>query len=60
MSINTDYEINFNKFGIDEQDDISISGIDIPKAIEEFINMLDIEDRSGVTQATLELYSKSK
>ena len=37
VSINTDYEINFNKFGIDEQDDISISGIDIPKAIEEFI-----------------------
>jgi DNA repair exonuclease SbcCD nuclease subunit len=60
VSINTDYEINFNKFGIDEQDDISISGIDIPEAIEEFINMLDIEDRASVVRATLDLYNKSK
>ena len=60
ISINTDYEINFNKFGIDEHDDVSISGIDIPEAIEEFVNMLDIQDKQGVLQATLDLYHKSK
>lgn len=60
ISINTDYEINFNKFGIDEQDEINISGIDIPTAIEEFINMLDIKDKNELIKETLELYNKSK
>lgn len=60
VSINTDYEINFNKFGIDEHDDISISGIDIPKAIEEFINMLDVEEKSSIIQTTIDLYNRSK
>lgn len=60
ISINTDYEINFNKFGIDEHDDVDISGIDIADAIEEFINMLDVPDKSQLVKETLELYNKSK
>lgn len=60
ISINTDYEINFNKFGIDEQDEVNISGIDIAEAIEEFINMLDVENKSELISETLELYNKSK
>lgn len=60
ISINTDYEINFNKFGIEDHEDINISGIDIPKAIEEFINMLDVEDKKQVLETTLDLYQKSK
>jgi DNA repair exonuclease SbcCD nuclease subunit len=60
ISINTDYEINFNKFGIDEQDEVNISGIDIAEAIEEFINMLDVEDKNKLISETLDLYSKSK
>lgn len=60
ISINTDYEINFNKFGIDEQDEINISGIDIAEAIEEFINMLDVENKNQLVKETLELYNKSK
>lgn len=60
ISINTDYEINFNKFGIDEQDEVNISGIDIAEAIEEFINMLDVENKSQLISETLELYNKSK
>ena len=60
ITINTDYEINFNKFGIDEHDDVSISGIDIAEAIEEFINMLDVEDKPRIIEATLDLYQRSK
>lgn len=60
ISINTDYEINFNKFGIDEQDEVNISGIDIAEAIEEFINMLDVENKSELISETIELYNKSK
>lgn len=60
ITINTDYEINFNKFGIDEHDDVSISGIDIAEAIEEFINMLDVEDKTHIIEATLDLYQRSK
>ena len=60
ISINTDYEINFNKFGIEESDDIDISGIDIPAAIEEFINMLDVDDKQTIINETLDIYTKSK
>jgi hypothetical protein len=60
ISINTDYEINFNKFGIEENDDIDISGIDIPAAIEEFINMLDVDDKQIIINETLDIYAKSK
>ena len=60
ISINTDYEINFNKFGVDEDSDINISGIDIPQAIHEFVNMLDIENKEFVIKETIDLYSRSK
>lgn len=60
ISINTDYEINFNKFGIEENEDINISGIDIPAAIEEFINMLDVDDKKTIISETLDIYQKSK
>lgn len=60
ITINTDYDINFNKFGIDEHDDVSISGIDIAEAIEEFINMLDVENKQHIIETTLDLYQRSK
>lgn len=60
LSITTDYAINFDKFGIDEQDTSGIDGVDIPTAIEEFINLLDIPDKPKVIEHTLELYMKSK
>jgi DNA repair exonuclease SbcCD nuclease subunit len=60
LSITTDYAINFDKFGIDEQDTSGISGVDIPTAIEEFIGLLDIEDKPTIIEQTLELYRSSK
>ena len=60
LSITTDYAINFDKFGIEDQDTSGISGVDIPTAIEEFINLLDIDNKSDVVEHTLELYRKSK
>ena len=59
-SITTDYAINFDRFGLDDQDLSDISGVDIPTAIEEFINLLEIENKSTVIDQTLEIYKKCK
>ena len=60
VSINTDYEINFNTFGLEETNDVDISGVDIPQAIQEFVNMLNIKNKDDVVKITLDLYNKSK
>ena len=60
MSITTDYAINFDRFGLDDHDLGDISGVDISTAIEEFVNLLDIDNKSDVIEHTLQLYKKSK
>lgn len=62
ISINVDYAINFDKFGIDYDDDYDLSGIDIIQAIEEFINLLDVEDthKHEALMHTLRLYKNHK
>lgn len=60
-SITADYDVTFNKFGLDDEVDHDLSGVDIPVAIEEFINMLeDIEDRQQIIEYTIDLYKKYK
>jgi len=60
VSINVDYAANFNKFSINNENNCDFSGIDIPKAIEEFVNMLDINNKSQIIDYTVELYKKLK
>lgn len=62
ISINVDYAINFDQFGIDYDDDYDLSGIDIIQAIEEFINLLDVEDthKNEALMHTLRLYKNHK
>jgi DNA repair exonuclease SbcCD nuclease subunit len=57
-SINVDYSANFNKYKLDESNRADFSGIDIKTAIEEFVNLLEIENKKDVTEYTLELYRK--
>ena len=62
ISINIDYAINFDKFGINHDDDYDLSGIDMIQAIEEFINLLDVEQthKSEALKHTLRLYKNHK
>ena len=61
MSITADYDVNFNKFGLYEDGDCDLSGVDIPVAIEEFVNLLeDVPNKQEITEYTVELYNKCK
>jgi len=52
-----EYDLNFNKIHSSEIDK-DLSGIDIPQAVLEFVNLLDIEDKKDIIDYTLELYTK--
>ena len=59
--LNVEHTITFDNFGItDDGDGYDLSGVDISTAIQEFVNLLDIEDTSQVLEYTLDLYKKSK
>ena len=60
-SITVDYDVNFNKFGLEEDTDHDLSGVDIPVAIEEFVNLLDdVENKQEIIEYTVDLFKKSK
>lgn len=60
-SITADYDITFNKFGLEDETGHDLSGVDISVAIEEFINMLeDVDDKQQIIQYTIDLYKKYK
>ena len=59
--MNVEHTITFDNFGItDDGDSYDLSGVDIATAIEEFVNLLDVEETSQVLEYTLDLYKKSK
>lgn len=55
-----DNAINFDMFGAANQEEIDLSGVDIPRAINEFINMLDIQNKQDVVEYTVSLYNHCK
>jgi DNA repair exonuclease SbcCD nuclease subunit len=54
-----DYDLAYNKIQNDTQD-IDFSGVDIPDAFNQFIQMLDIDDKKGMTDFMIDLYKKHK
>lgn len=61
MVINADYDVNFNKFGLLDQDEHDLSGVDIPVAIEEFVSLLeDVPNKQQVIDYTIDLYNRCK
>jgi len=54
-----DYDVNYNKVKFSEDGEYDLSGIDIIEAVNEFINLLDIENKSEVIKYTTDLYKKS-
>jgi hypothetical protein len=61
MSITADYDVNFNKFGLTDDTEHDLSGVDISVAIEEFINMLDdVPNKESIIEYTIGLYNKNR
>jgi DNA repair exonuclease SbcCD nuclease subunit len=61
LSINVDYAVNFNKFSVQNDPNCDLSGVNIPKAIEEFVNMLDdINNKQEIIDYTTELFKRVK
>jgi DNA repair exonuclease SbcCD nuclease subunit len=60
LSMNVDYAINFDRFGLDDDLEYDLSGVDIPTAIREFISILEIEDKENITNFTMDLHRRSK
>ena len=59
-NLTVDYDINFNRILENTDDKEDLSGIDIPQAIEEFINLLEIANKKDIIDYTLNLYEKSR
>jgi DNA repair exonuclease SbcCD nuclease subunit len=58
-TFNVDYAINFNKFS-DADTSCDLSGVDVSTAIEEFVDLLEIENKSDIVEYTLDLYKRCK
>lgn len=59
LSLIIDPAVNFSYFSENDSKDQDFSGIDITKAIIEFVNMMDINNREDVIAYTLNLYNQS-
>ena len=57
-SINVDYSLNFNKYQLDEDSRHDFTGIEVKTAIEEFISLLEIDNKKEVTDYTLEVFDR--
>jgi len=55
-----DYDVNYNKLKIENSEDYDLSGVDIKHAIDEFVDMLDIENKKDVINYTQSLYERVK
>ena len=58
ISVTVDYAVNFDKYKLDESNIYDFSGIDVVTAIEEFINLIDIENKKEVIDYTTSLYKR--
>jgi DNA repair exonuclease SbcCD nuclease subunit len=55
-----DYDVNYNKIKVEQDVDHHLSGVSIENAIEEFVNMLDINNKKEVIDYTINLLQKAK
>lgn len=60
LSYVIDNTTNFDRFGAANQGEVDLSGVDIPKAITDFVEMLDIQNKKDVTEYTVSLYNQCK
>lgn len=58
--LGVEYSISFNNFGLSESDDHDLSGVDIITAMKEFVDLLDIDNKSEVFNYVNEVYKAVK
>jgi len=58
FSLSVDYTLYDNSIVIDEQN-YDASGVDLQKTIEEFVNVLEIDDKKTVIDYCLDLYKRA-
>lgn len=56
--VQIDYDINFG-INLNSNEKLDLGGIEIEQAIKEFVNLLDINNKSEVTNQTINLYKSS-
>lgn len=56
--LTVDYSFAFNKFKLDDDKNVDLSGVDVTTAISEFVNLLDVPFKQEVTQYTVDLYKR--
>lgn len=59
FSLSADYSLYDSSIGVNDDQQVDLSGVDMSKAIEEFINLLDIDKKIDVSRYCLELYKKA-
>lgn len=59
LSLSFDNTIAFNPVLEELDDEFDLSGIDMEKAITDFVNLLDIDNKEDVVKYTIELYKQS-
>lgn len=60
MNFMLDHAHAFDRFGALSQDDVDLSGVDIPRAISEFVSMLEIQNKKEVIDYTVSVYNQCK
>ena len=60
VELRIDYDVNYNKLKIENDKDYDLSGVDINRAIDDFVNLLDIENKKDVIDYTQSLYERVK
>ena len=58
--LTVDYDNTFNNLNLNDLDGADLSGVDIVTAIEEFINLLEIDNKGDIISRTLSIYKNCK
>ena len=59
ISLSFDNTIAFNPVSEELDEEFDLSGIDMEKAIFDFVKLLDIDNKEDVAKYTVELYKQS-
>lgn len=60
LSYVVDNITNFDRFGAANQEEVDLSGVDITKAITDFVELLDIQNKKDVVEYTISLYNQCR
>jgi DNA repair exonuclease SbcCD nuclease subunit len=60
LMLTVDYDNTFNNLNLNDLSGADLSGVDMITAIEEFINLLEIDDKSSIIERTTSIYRNCK